>query len=235
MDTIREQIIQAVISKLAIIRTANGYNTEAGATVERALQNLDPADLPGCVVWPKAETRDPDYGSGAMIMPLQVEGLQLHGTDNPSVVAEQLLGDLIEAMVGIVWSLAFTSGGTYEIQAGDAVEGVTSGASALVQAVSLASGSWAGGDAAGTLTLRRVDGTFQAETLNVGSEIDVATIAGAPSGTDPVSATTGDLADSINYTGGGIDEYPERSTQATGVVTNWEIRYRTLNGDPYHQ
>ncbi len=235
METIREQIILAVISKLTVIRTANGYNTEAGANVQRVLKMLDPAELPGVVVWPKAETMLYDYGAGLHVMPLQVEGLQLHGAVNSSVVAELMLGDLTEAMVGIVWTLDFTSGGTYEIEVGDAITGATSGATAHVAGVSVATGSWAGGDAAGTLTLRRVTGTFQAENLNVGANTNVATIAGEPGGTDPVDGTAGGLAESIEYAGGGIDEYPEAADQATGVVTNWNIKYQTLAGDPYHR
>lgn len=235
MNTIREQIILTVISKLSVIRTANGYNTEAGANVGRVQRKLDPAELPGVVVWPKSESMQYDYGAGLHLMPLQVEGLKLHGSVNPSVVAELLLGDLIEAMVGIVWALSFTSGGTYEIEVGDAIEGATGGATGYVVGVSVATGSWAGGDAAGTLTLRRVTGTFQAENLNVGSNPNVATIAGAPTGTDPVDGTAGGLAEGIEYAGGGIDEYPEGADQTAGVVTNWNIKYRHLSGDPYHQ
>ncbi|MBW2342507.1 MAG: hypothetical protein JRF53_00580 [Deltaproteobacteria bacterium] len=235
METIREQIILAVISKLAIIRTANGYNTEAGALVKRVQKKLDPPELPGVVVWPKTEDMKYDYGAGLHMMPLQVEGLKLHADVNPSVVAELLLGDLIEAMVGIVWSLSFTSGGTYEIEVGDTIEGATGGATGYVTGVSVATGTWAGGDAAGTLTLRRVTGTFQAENLDVGTDLNVATIAGAPTGTDPVDGTAGGFAEAIEYAGGGIDEYPEGADEATGVVTNWNIKYRTLSGDPYHQ
>lgn len=235
MNTIREQIIQAIISKLAVIRTANGYNTDAGANVQRVLKVMDPAELPGCVVWPKSETMTYDYGAGLHVMPLQVDALQLHGSNNPSVIAEQLLGDLIEAMTGIVWSLSFTSGGIYEIQVGDTIEGATSSATAYVTGVSVTSGSWAGGDAAGTLTLRRLTGTFQAENLNVVGGNSVAAIAGGPAGTDPLDGTTGGLAEVIEYAGGGVDEYPEGGDQATGVVTNWNIKYRTLAGDPYHQ
>ena len=235
MDTIREQIIQAVISKLAVIRSANGYNTEAGANVQRAQKHLDPDSLPACVVWPRTEAMQYDYGAGLRVMPLQVEGLQLHGDVNPSVFAELLEGDLIEARVGIVWSLSFTSGGTYEINVGDTIEGATGGATAHVAGVSVDMGSWAGGDAAGTLTLRRVTGTFQAENLDVDGNSDVAAIAGGPTGEDPLDNTTGGLAEAIEYAGGGIDEYPEGADQATGVVTKWNIKYRTLSADPYHQ
>lgn len=75
-------------------------------------------------------------------------------------------------------TLVYTSGGTYEIQPGDTIVGGTSGATARVVAAPLTSGSWAGGDAAGTMTLDTVVGTFQSENLNVAANTNVATIAG---------------------------------------------------------
>lgn len=85
--------------------------------------------------------------------------------------------------------LAFTSGGTYEIQEGDTITGATSGATAVVTRVALEAGSWAAGTAAGHLIFASQTGTFQAEDLNVGANLNVATIAGdsaaitlAPSG-----------------------------------------------------
>lgn len=72
----------------------------------------------------------------------------------------------------------FTSGGTTEIQELDTVTGASSGATAEVRRVIVTSGSWAGGDAAGRLILYNQSGTFQAENLNVGATLNVATIAG---------------------------------------------------------
>lgn len=61
---------------------------------------------------------------------------------------------------------AFTSG-SVEIEAGDRIKGVTSGALGNVKQVILDSGSWAGGDAAGWLVLEHEDqvGTFQNEAI----------------------------------------------------------------------
>ena len=85
--------------------------------------------------------------------------------------------------------VAFTSGGTRAIIAGDTVTGATSGATATVRSVgTLTSGSWAGGDAAGTLQLISRNGTFQSENL------DVTTAKGASSAN---SATIG--ADIIHF------------------------------------
>jgi len=73
-------------------------------------------------------------------------------------------------------TLIFTSGGTYEIKRGDTVTGNTSTQTMVVNFVRVTSGSWAGGDAAGSL-LGTPSGAFQSENLNVGANLNVATIA----------------------------------------------------------
>ena len=75
-------------------------------------------------------------------------------------------------------SITYTSGGTYQVVAGDIITGATSGATATVIGVALSSGTWAGGDAGGTFYLKFQSGTFQSENLNVGANSNVATIAG---------------------------------------------------------
>lgn len=74
--------------------------------------------------------------------------------------------------------LTFTSGGTYEIAEGDTITGATSGATAVVTRVVAESGSWAAGTAGGRLIFASQTGTFQSENLNVGANLNVATIAG---------------------------------------------------------
>lgn len=74
--------------------------------------------------------------------------------------------------------VAFTSGGTYEIVEGNTITGATSGATAVITRVVLQTGSWAAGTAAGYLVFASQTGTFQAENLNVGANLNVATIAG---------------------------------------------------------
>lgn len=74
--------------------------------------------------------------------------------------------------------VAFTSGGAYEIAEGNTITGATSAATAVITRVVLQSGAWADGDAAGYLVFASQTGTFQAENLNVGANLNVATIAG---------------------------------------------------------
>lgn len=65
----------------------------------------------------------------------------------------------------------FSSGGTTEIEVGDQITGATSGAKARVREILLASGTWAGGDAAGFLVLDDpVTGTFGSENVYVSSD-----------------------------------------------------------------
>jgi len=74
--------------------------------------------------------------------------------------------------------LSFTSGGTYVIAEGDVITGATSTETATITRVMLESGSFQGGDAAGRLIFASQSGAFQSETLNVGANTNVATIAG---------------------------------------------------------
>lgn len=76
------------------------------------------------------------------------------------------------------WAIAFTSGGTYEPQVDDQIDGATSGASAIISSIEVDTGSWAGGDAAGTLYLYGKTGTFQSENLDIGVNTNIATISG---------------------------------------------------------
>lgn len=73
--------------------------------------------------------------------------------------------------------MSFTSGGTYVIAEGDTITGATSAATAVITRIALESGSFAGGDAAGRLIFASQTGTFVAENLDVGGNLNVATIA----------------------------------------------------------
>lgn len=68
------------------------------------------------------------------------------------------------AEVIVAWELAFNQGITAFLP-GETVIGSTSGATAVVLAVGVDSGYWETDDAAGTLYLTQVSGTFQAETI----------------------------------------------------------------------
>jgi hypothetical protein len=234
-DTIREQIILAIENKLAEIRKDKGYKTDCGKKVFRTVKELDPDELDAVVIWPRKEEIIKEYGVDRLTMPVDIQALSIFGNTNPSIVSEKLLGDLIENIVGRKWVFNFTSGGTYQPRPGETITGATSGATGYIEIVSLSSGSWGNGTAAGTITIRRKSGTFQSENLNIGSESDVATTDGSLTYQSAEETTADDLADEIFYISGGLDEYPDGDQKAVGAEVTIHVVYPYVAGDPYSQ
>lgn len=110
-------------------------------------------------------------------------------------------------------TLAFTSGGTTEITAGNVITGATSAATGTVVSVTVSTGTWAGGDAAGTLTITKQTGTFQSEELNVGSTTSVATVGGNSSAAPMTLVANTDYV----VTAGGV------TPLSTGDVVSGEV------------
>lgn len=82
-------------------------------------------------------------------------------------------GDIVT--VGLLRKrIPFTSGGVVTISAGQTIKGVTSGALAKINEVLLISGTFAGGDAAGTFYIEPEDitGTFQSENVIINGTAD---------------------------------------------------------------
>jgi hypothetical protein len=196
---------------------------------------MNPAGDCGLNVLPQAETVTQNASMNQHSMVIKIEARAEHGGANPSVIAEQLLGDMIEIMTAITWTLPFTSGGTYEPQIGDVIDGEDSEATAMIEAITEDSGTWAGGDMAGSFTLRRLSGIFQAENLNIGANSNIATISGPPSGEKAVTLATAGLADGIRYIEGGPTDYPEEDDTLTGCSAFFQVNYQTKAGDPYTQ
>jgi hypothetical protein len=166
-------------------------------------------------------------------MRIRVEALKQFGAVNPSKVSEQMLADVIECMTGKRWSIKFDSG-SYEPQSGDTITGATSAATAYVESVTRSTGTWAGGDAAGTIYFRRLTGTFQNnETVNDGTQTNCLTIDGTATYIAPETSTCAGLADDIVYVGGGTEEYPEPPETTVGTGADFEITYTTAAGNPF--
>lgn len=233
MSTIREQIILAVIAKVTKIRVANGYNTDCGADVLRAIKLVNPERLPLSAVWPQPEEATREYGKMVCTMPIRIESMLAFGTNNSSEMAEKMLGDLIENIFGTEWILPFTTG-TSEISIDDTIIGAISSATGYVCGVEITSGTWAGGDAAGNLSLRRMAGDFQAENIKISGAV-VAATNGTITAESAVKTTTDDLAESIEYAGGGTDEYPDDGNISIGASVLINIKYVTEIGNPYTQ
>jgi len=113
----------------------------------------------------------------------KVKELNLTGTDG----SEDAYGILTAGADTTVAQkqVAYTSGGTAELQPGMVVTGETSGATAQVVSLTLTSGTWAAGTAAGVLILDNQVGTFQSENLNATAQANICTIGANPSAYNP--------------------------------------------------
>ena len=122
-------------------------------------------------------------------------------------------------LIDLGYELAFTSGGTYEIAEGDTITGATSTETAVVNRVQVTSGTFAGADAVGWLTLATPSGAFQAENLDVGANLDVATIAGdaAAITLQPDGRLDHNISNFADTQG------PDRVYGADGVNNGWEF------------
>lgn len=90
-------------------------------------------------------------------------------------------------------SITFNSGGATPIEDGDNIKGSVSGASGTVSGTPIIeSGSWTGNDAAGTILLKNVNGTFQNEPLIVIGSITSATVTDFIDGANYIRAYYGD-------------------------------------------
>ena len=111
-------------------------------------------------------------------------------------------------------SLTFTSG-SVEFTADETLTGAVSGATATIKDWDLTSGSWVGGDAAGTAWISALVGTFQAEALS-----------GSIGGADMITASGASSPgySSLNWVRARIDDmdssYPKfTDTEIKAVIT----------------
>lgn len=160
-------------------------------------------------------------GSGALRGGWVYNGVRYAFRDNAGVTAVDMYKSTASgwSLVALGRSLAFTSGGTYVIAEGNTITGATSAATAVITRVVLTSGTWAGGDAAGRLIFASQAGTFQAENLNVGANLNVATIAGNSAA---ITLPLGGRYEFRNHNfGGGTNTY--RMYGVNGVGTGFEF------------
>lgn len=101
------------------------------------------------------------------------------------------------SLVALGRELSYTSGGTYTIAVGDTITGEASAATAVITAITVESGTLAAGTAAGRIIFASQTGTFQAETIKVGANLNVANISG--NSTAITFAVPGGRFEFVNY------------------------------------
>jgi hypothetical protein len=153
---------------------ANGTTTNRGATND----TNDDLWLQDAIETTRADIGTVT-GSGIMRGIWYYNGAAYAFRDNAGASAVDMYKSTTAGWVkqSLGFKLAFTSGGTYVVAIGDTITGNTSSRTATVTGVTIHTGTLAAGDATGYITYLTSSGAFQSETLNVGGNVNVATIA----------------------------------------------------------
>lgn len=97
MPTRRQQILAAVIARLTVIEMANGFQTDAGATVTLgdvvALGPDDPVTVIGVVAEDTQPLRD-----RMELLPVDLQAITRADLEQPYVQAEIVIADIAQAM-----------------------------------------------------------------------------------------------------------------------------------------
>jgi hypothetical protein len=126
-DTIRELIIDNIVSNLENITSANGYNTDAGNLVVRSREIGDISELPGIALnaRPDEQADNKQYGYDTLIMPVDIiiaDSYAFASGHKANKLAvsekgEQILGDIRKAMgqtVALAEIVTYQNGGIEE-------------------------------------------------------------------------------------------------------------------------
>lgn len=236
MLTIREQILKLIKTEIAKIKTTNGYYTNIGLHPIRGRYDIAPAELPAVAMLADQDNMVSHLGHEVHEMPITIAGfLYIKNSipdysDRAAHDAEAILGDIQTCLLAQRITLDFLAG-SREPALGTVLTGNTSGATAILESISVSSGSWAGGDAAGTFSLRLPWLGYESETItNAGGET-LATTTGTMTLIPPFS----DLLNNIEYRRGGIDPLPDPGEDILKVSVSFSVTYATLAGNPYKQ
>jgi len=236
MITIREQILQLIKAELAKILISNGYYTNIGLHTIRGRYDVFPSELPAVVLLADQEEAIAFTGRDECEMNITISGFSKYSNSYPEYTdrlahdAEAILGDIKTCMTSIRFTLDFSSG-SIEPRVGMTITGSSSGATSIVESISVASGSWATNDAAGTLSLRLPWQDYTTESLLTPGGGVIASTTGTMTLIPPFS----DLLNNIEYRRGGIDPLPDPGEGAMKISANFSVVYVTLAGNPYKQ
>lgn len=111
MDSIRELIIQEIESQITTA-TAGAYGP-----VYRGRTYFTPNELPAVALLPGVEASERSYGEQNSEMPVVVHAVQIIGDNNPSVLGELALAEMVKALMSpsasytYLSDIAYTGGG----------------------------------------------------------------------------------------------------------------------------
>jgi hypothetical protein len=117
-DTRRQEIVDAIIARMQLISTANGYATNAGARVEDWPRRFDDSECPALGVCDVSEDSDKgDRESEIETRTLTVQVRIFVATNTPARTLRQIIGDVQKA-VGVDQYWGELSTGTWPRRAG---------------------------------------------------------------------------------------------------------------------
>ncbi len=102
MKTIREQIIERIITELENITPANGYHNNIGiGHVYRQESVIEKNLIPAVSVWEMSESRQRNkYGGTVRVLIVKVEAIvQVNGNKQAATVSNELLADMETALI----------------------------------------------------------------------------------------------------------------------------------------
>lgn len=124
-DSIREQIIQDIMSRVAEIQKINGYGTDVGRDAVRATKYAPASTGARIVVIPRIETGTTiKYGKTTYLFPVDIHAFVTinPGVDNASQISERIYSDIIYAITrldskvtDLAERVAHTGGGGVEL------------------------------------------------------------------------------------------------------------------------
>ena len=112
-DTIRELIVKELLARAAVIRSGGSpelYATDCGMEVLRCCIDIGSNELPCANVIPQDEEAENANGKCRHRMPVAVEGVAIFGDDDPSIISERILGDLVRCFTSPAWERARPAG-----------------------------------------------------------------------------------------------------------------------------
>lgn len=229
--SIRQRLINAVESRLAKIRIENGFETDAGANV--TLNNAQAArNFPCLDIQPGEEEIDADRNR--MEFRLRIEGIIDAANETGVAASERLLADIVEAMTSREIVVSFESGSlAVDPLPGDPVATESGSFAGVIASISLSSGAWEDGDAAGAMSFRRCAGRLRAGDTLQFEDADFMDIAGVEAILTPEALAAGDLAENVVYSGGGPLVSEEPASALAGAYAEIRIAYRHVAGNPY--
>jgi hypothetical protein len=98
--SIRERIMAVIGERLAVIRTASGYNTDAGVTITYGrLESPTPDEVPCINYWDGNAKPALDWGPDSRAVTVTVEGYNQIGDGVLPTIANRMLADIETAIL----------------------------------------------------------------------------------------------------------------------------------------